>query len=544
MLGTDAEGVLAAVGGEAGAVLGAGALTAGFFLKKLNIGGFLESRDSMKPALTPVASLFRLAPWAVAACLASSLSLAQTSAPSGSSPPAAGAVPGLAAAASAPAAQQFTLDNGMQLIVLPDRRAPTAVHMLWVRVGAMDEVDGLSGLAHVLEHMMFKGSKTLAPGEFSRRVAQLGGQENAFTSWDFTGYYQQIPAARLPEVMRLEADRFAHNHWPDKEFFTELEVVKEERRMRTEDNPRALLMEQLMASVFVASPYHRPIVGWMGDLDALQPDDARQFYRQWYQPGNAAVVVAGDVDVAQVRAWAQEFYGALPAAALPVRKPRPEPEQRGLRRVQVKAPAEQAMVALAFRAPRLARLEGLQDSDRDALALLMLSAVLSGYDGARLDRHLTQGATRVADSAGSSASVIGRGPGLFTLMGVPAAGQSVQALEHALRAQVARVAQEGVSEAELARVKTQWMAAHIYERDSLMSQAQQLGSHWVQGLPLDADERLLQALETITPAQVQAVAARYFGDDQLTVATLDPQPRAAGARPVPTAAAGTSARMH
>lgn len=248
--------------------------------------------------------------------------------------------------------------------------------------------------------------------------------------------------------------------------------------------------------------------------------------------------------MAQVRAWAQEFYGAIPAAALPVRKPRPEPEQRGLRRVQVKAPAEQAMVALAFRAPRLARLEGLQDSDRDALALLMLSAVLSGYDGARLDRHLTQGATRVADSAGSSASVIGRGPGLFTLMGVPAAGQSVQALEHALRAQVARVAQEGVSEAELARVKTQWMAAHIYERDSLMSQAQQLGSHWVQGLPLDADERLLQALETITPAQVQAVAARYFGDDQLTVATLDPQPRAAGARPVPTAAAGTSARMH
>lgn len=447
----------------------------------------------------------------------------------------------------ASAAQQFTLANGMQLIVLPDRRAPTAVHMLWVRVGAMDEVDGLSGLAHVLEHMMFKGSKTLAPGEFSRRVAQLGGQENAFTSWDYTGYYQQIPAARLPEVMRLEADRFAHNHWPDKEFFTELEVVKEERRMRIEDSPRALLMEQLMASAFVAAPYHRPIIGWMGDLDALQPDDARQFYRQWYQPGNAAVVVAGDVDVPQVLAWAQEFYGALPAAALPTRKPRPEPEQRGLRRVQVKAPAEQAMVALAFRAPRLERLQQLQDSDRDALALTMLSSVLSGHDGARLKRSLTQGATRVADSVTSHAAVLSRGPGLFLLMGVPAAGQSAQALEQALRAQVARVAQEGVTEAELARVKTQWLAATIYERDSLMSQAQELGSHWVLGLPLDAEERLLQALAEITPAQVQAVAARYFGDDQLTVATLDPQPRPAGSsapRAPAAAAAAPAQRMH
>ena len=248
--------------------------------------------------------------------------------------------------------------------------------MLWLRTGAMDEVDGLSGLAHVLEHMMFKGSKTLAPGEFSRRVAQLGGQENAFTSWDFTGYYQQIPAARLPEVMRLEADRFAHNHWPDKEFFTELEVVKEERRMRTEDNPRALLMEQLMASVFVASPYHRPIVGWMGDLDALQPDDARQFYRQWYQPGNAAVVVAGDVDAQQVKTWAQQYYGPMAARALPERKPRTEPAQIGVRRIEVKQPAEQAFVAMAYRAPAFRNLAQPTAEDRDALALLVLCSLL------------------------------------------------------------------------------------------------------------------------------------------------------------------------
>ncbi|KAB7623233.1 insulinase family protein, partial [Verminephrobacter sp. Larva24] len=304
-----------------------------------------------------------------------------------------------AAITTACGAQQFTLANGMQLIVQPDHRAPTAVHMVWVRVGSMDEVDGSSGLAHALEHMMFKGSKTVPPGEFSRRVAALGGRENAFTARDYTGYYQQIPAQHLQQVMRLEADRFANNDWPDAEFRKEIEVVKEERRLRTEDQPRALLIEQLFAATFNASPYRRPVVGWMSDLDAMTPDDVRAFHRQWYQPGNAAVVVVGDVDVAQVRALAEKYYGSLPAHALPVRKPRTEPAQPGLRRIAVKAPAEQAYVALAFRVPGLARLQNLDEADHDALALQMLSAVLSGYDGARLERALTQGAQPVADSA-------------------------------------------------------------------------------------------------------------------------------------------------
>ena len=175
-------------------------------------------------------------------------------------------------------AQQFTLSNGMTLIVKPDRRSPTAVHMVWVRVGAMDEVDGTSGVAHALEHMMFKGTKRIPPGEFSRQVAALGGQENAFTSRDLTGYYQQIPAGKLEDVMKIEADRFADNQWPDAEFKREIEVIKEERRLRTEDQPRALLGEQQNAAVFMASPYHRPIVGWMSDLDAMTPDDVRDFH--------------------------------------------------------------------------------------------------------------------------------------------------------------------------------------------------------------------------------------------------------------------------
>ncbi|MDU7587986.1 MAG: pitrilysin family protein, partial [Acidovorax sp.] len=225
--------------------------------------------------------------------------------PAHESPPAASAAAAHAQATTASGAQQFTLKNGMQLIVQPDRRAPTAVHMVWLRVGAMDEVDGTSGVAHVLEHMMFKGSKAVPPGEFSRRVAALGGQENAFTSRDYTGYYQQIPADRLADVMRLESDRFAHNQWPDAEFTKEIEVVKEERRMRTEDQPRAALIEQLFASTFIASPYRRPVVGWMSDLESMTPDDVRRFHRDWYVPGNAAVVVAGDVDPAQVLALAE-----------------------------------------------------------------------------------------------------------------------------------------------------------------------------------------------------------------------------------------------
>ncbi|MBK6748263.1 MAG: insulinase family protein [Ottowia sp.] len=435
---------------------------------------------------------------------------------------------------AAPPVSQFTLDNGLTLIVKPDRRAPTAVHMLWVRVGAMDEVDGTSGVAHLLEHLMFKGTDTLAPGEFSRRVAALGGRENAFTSRDYTGYYQQVPAARLADVMALEADRFAHNRYSDEEFAKELAVVKEERRLRVDDNPRALMAEQQMAATFAAAPYRRPVIGWMGDLDALTADDARAFFQRWYVPANAAVVVAGDVDPQAVLALARKTYGAIAARPVPARKPRPEPAQAGTRRIDVKAPAEQALVSLAFKVPRMDGLEPSPSND-DALALTVLAAVLDGYSGARLDRALTRGPHRVADSVSADNGLFGRGPQIFTLSGVPAAGKTAAEVEAALRAQVARVAREGVSEAELNRVKTQWVASEIYKRDSVMGQAQELGHLWIQGLPPDTSERLIARLRQISAAQVQAVARTYFGDDQLTAAILVPQPLPPGqpARPAP-----------
>jgi zinc protease len=434
---------------------------------------------------------------------------------------------GASAWATPGTAQQFTLRNGMTLIVKPDHRAPTAVHMLWVRVGSMDEVDGTSGLAHVLEHMLFKGTATVKAGDFSRRVAALGGRENAFTNKDYTGYYQQIPAARLADVMQLEADRFANNQWSDEDFRKELEVVKEERRLRTEDNPHARLFEAMNATVYQASPYRRPVVGWMSDLESMVPDDARAFYRRWYTPANAAIVVAGDVDPQAVLALAEKHYGAIAGAAVPERKPRTEPAQSGPRRLDFKAPAEQAYVAMAFKVPGIrpgAPGADLWDAQaQDALALTVLSAVLDGYDGARLDRALTQSEDHVADSAGAYYGPTARGPVTFMVTGVPASGKSSAALEAALRAQLKRVADEGISAAELKRVVNQWTAGEVYQQDSVFNQARRLGVNWTMGLPLGFEADMLERLRRVTPAQVQAVAARYFGDDELTVATLLPQ---------------------
>ena len=423
--------------------------------------------------------------------------------------------------------QRFQLTNGLQVIVLPDRRAATAVQMLWVKVGSIDETDGTSGVAHVLEHMAFKGTPSVPAGEFSKRIAAMGGQDNAFTSYDYTAYYQIVPAARLPDAMALEADRLANLNFSDAEFVKEIEVIKEERRMRTDDKPRAAMAEMLHAVAFSASPYRRPVIGWMDDLQRMTAEDARQFYRAWYDPANAALVIVGDVQPAQVLAWAEKHYGSIHnRAAMPARKQSAEPPQRGLRRLQYHAQAEQAMVSLAFKIPSFAAL-GLSITDTSAIAqdiyaLVMLAEVLGGYDGARLARHLGQGKNRVADSVTAYAGLLGRGPETFTLQGVPAAGKTAEQLEAALRAEIARIAKEGVSAKELQRVKNQYTASEIFKRDSQLGQAQELGMSWALGLPANSSEILITRLSAVSPAQVQSVARRYFGDAELTVATLVP----------------------
>ena len=427
----------------------------------------------------------------------------------------------LAAALAQPAlANPFetTLANGMKLIVKEDRRAPSVVHMVWYRAGAMDEPDGVSGVAHVLEHMMFKGTKEVGPGEFNKRVAALGGRDNAFTGKDYTAYFQQVPPAHLSAMMALEADRMQNLVLTDEEFARELEVVKEERRLRTDDQPRALVFEQLMATAYQAHPYRRPVIGWMTDLEAMQPEDARAWYRRWYAPNNAYLVVVGDVDHREVFRQAEQHYGAIRARELPARRPSAEPAQRGPRAAVVKAPAELPYVAMAWHVPALRDPE----HDREAYALDVLAAVLDGYDGARLTRNLVRD-RQIAVSAGASYDTGNRGPALFHLHGVPAAGTTPDALAAALRAELQRIRDEGISAQELARVKTQAIAAQVYKRDSLMGQAMEIGYLESAGMSWRDEKRLLDGLRAVTAEEVQAVAKRYFDDLSLNTARLEPQ---------------------
>ncbi|MES2537763.1 MAG: pitrilysin family protein [Pseudomonadota bacterium] len=432
-------------------------------------------------------------------------------------------------AQAAPAAE-FMLKNGMKIIVKEDNRAPTVAHMIWYKIGSMDELNGTTGVAHALEHMMFKGTKTLKPGEFSSRVAALGGRENAFTSKDYTGYYQQIEKSKLEQVMSLEADRMANLVFDKNEFAKEIRVVMEERRLRTEDQPIGKLYEALNAAAFVAHPYRNPIVGWMDDLQHMTVADAKAWHDRWYAPNNATMVVTGDVNAAQVRALAEKYFGKIKPKAVPVTKPQNEPVQEGLRRVTVKAPAENPYVALAFKVPTLRDVE----KDDDVHALDVLATVLDGYDNARLSAKLVR-TDRVANSVGASYSSNARGPVLFVLDGVPATGTTTVQLEALLRAEVARIAKEGVSEQELKRVKTQLIAGQIYKRDSIFGQAMEIGGMEMTGISHTKIDRIIEKLGAVTTQQVQAVAQKYFGDDGLTIATLVPLPLSEK-KPAPAAA--------
>lgn len=414
---------------------------------------------------------------------------------------------------------ETTLDNGLKVIVKEDKRAPTAVHMVWYRIGSMDEVDGTSGVAHVLEHMMFKGTPEVGPGEFNKRVAAAGGRDNAFTSRDYTAYFQQIPKEKLAEMMALEADRMRHLTVDPKEFAQEIKVVMEERRMRTDDNPQSKLFEQMNATAFQAHPYRRPIIGWMSDLENMTAADAKTWYDTWYVPNNAYVVVSGDVDHEQVFALAREHYGKLEGRALPPRKGQIEPRQEGPRRITVKAPAELPVLVLGYKAPILRN----PKTDRDPYALEILAAILDGHDAARFNKKLVR-EDRIALSAGVDYGNTARGPGMFYLYGSPSEGRSVADLEAALRAEIARIQKDGVSEAELKRTKAQLVAGQVYKLDSMFGQAMEIGQMEAVGHSWKDVDTMLERLQQVTAADVQAVAKKYFDDDALTIGVLDPQP--------------------
>lgn len=414
---------------------------------------------------------------------------------------------------------EYKLDNGLKLIVKQDHRAPVMVSQVWYKVGSSYEHDGITGLSHVLEHMMFKGTAAHPAGEFSRIIAENGGQENAFTSRDYTAYFQTMETRRLPVSFELESDRMRNLSLPDEEFKKEVQVVMEERRMRTDDNPQSLTYEQFNATAYASSPYRIPTIGWMGDLKTMAVEDLRNWYRQWYAPNNAVVVVVGDVDPDDVYGLAKKYFGALKPSKIAPIKPRLEIAQHGPKHLVVERPAKLPYLIMGYKAPVALNAE----QDWEPYALEVLVSILDGGDSARLASRVVRGSA-VAASAGASYDAFDRKETLFLFSGTPANDHSVADLQQALLAQIGELQTKPVSDDELKRVKAQIRADKVFEQDSIFYQAMQIGMLETVGLSWKTADEYLPRIEAVTAEQVQAVAKKYLVEDQLTVAELSPQP--------------------
>ena len=414
-----------------------------------------------------------------------------------------------------------TLGNGLKVIVSEDHRAPVLVQQIWYRAGSMDERTGITGVAHVLEHMMFKGTKAVPAGEFSKLIAAAGGRENAFTNYDYTAYFQQLHKSKLPLAMQLESDRMQNLQLSPAEFNKEIRVVMEERRMRTDDEPHALVDEKLMAAAYEEHPYQHPVIGWMSDLEAMTASDAQAWYKTWYAPNNAVLVIAGDVQAKEVFALAERYYGKIQTHQLPERRNFVEPAQVGIKRITVKAPAQLPYLIMSYHAPTL------RDAEKDSVpyALEVLAGILDGNESARLNKSLVR-EQQIASEVGAGYDSTARGPSMFTLEGTPSEGKTVVELEAALREQLSKLIREGVSADELQRVKAQVTANEVYKRDSVFYQAMQIGQMESIGLGYKSIPVMLRKIQEVTAQQVQQVARDIFTDDHLTVAVLDPQPLA------------------
>ena len=415
---------------------------------------------------------------------------------------------------------EFKLDNGMQIVVKQDHRAPIVVHQVWYRVGSHFEHSGKTGISHILEHMMFKGTKKLEPGEFSRKVSQMGGQENAFTSSDYTAYYQVVGKQHLASVMALESDRMRNIVLTDEEFIKERDVVTEERRWRTEDKPTGKLYEQFKAASFLSSPAQHPVIGWMADIRAWTADDARNWYKQWYAPNNATLVVVGDVDPNDVYQLAKKYYGPNKPETIVAPRPQVEIPQQGERRITLKDATKTPSLLMGFHAPTLVTAK-TEAEKQEVYALEVLSSILDGDDSARLEKNLVR-RDQVVAGAGAGYDGTDRITTLFMFQATPSAGVTPQQVESAIWQEIEKLQTELVADDELARVLAQSEAQYIYHQDSIQSQANVLGSLISVGLPIDTLDSWVENLRKVTPEQIQTVAKKYLQKDHVTVATLLP----------------------
>ncbi|HRL93128.1 MAG TPA: pitrilysin family protein [Pseudomonas sp.] len=429
-------------------------------------------------------------------------------------------LPSLAGASSAPATHEFRLDNGLKLIVREDHRAPVVVSQLWYKVGSSYETPGKTGLSHALEHMMFKGSAKLGPGESSRVLRELGAEENAFTSDDYTAYYQVLASDRLSVAFELEADRLASLRLPPEEFKREIEVIKEERRLRTEDNPSAKAYERFQALAFPASGYHTPTIGWMADLERMTVEELRAWYETWYVPNNATLVVVGDVVPSEVHALAQRYFGSIAQRPVPQAQIPLELSTPGQRLLTLHLPTQLPSLMMGFNVPGLAT----SKTPREVHALRLIGALLDGGYSARLPSRLERGEELVS-GAGSSYDAYTRGDSLFVLSATPNVqkGKTLTEVEAGLWRQLEDLKTTPPSAEELARVRAQVIAGLVYERDSITSQATTIGQLETVGLSWQLMDGELAELSAVTPSDIQQAAQTYFTRDRLSVAHILPE---------------------
>ncbi|MCL4186354.1 MAG: insulinase family protein [Rhodobacteraceae bacterium] len=411
---------------------------------------------------------------------------------------------GLAGGAAAQPVTTFRMDNGLDVVVIEDHRAPVVVHMVWYRVGAADEAPGKSGIAHFLEHLMFKGTETRPPGAFSAIVEANGGNDNAFTSWDYTGYFQRVAADRLELMMELEADRMANLRLPEAEVLTERDVVLEERGQVVESRPGSVLGEQLRAAQFLNHPYGIPIIGWRHEIAALTRADALAFYEAHYAPNNAILVVAGDVTAGQVRALAERHYGPIGARVVPARLRPQEPPQPAERRVILRdARVAQPYIARQYLVPP--RRPGEQ---AEAAALTVLASLLGGTGATSVLGRALEFDSRVAIYTDASYRGVAVDSAVFTIGLVPAEGVGMAEAEAALDAALARFLAEGVDPGQFARVQARVRASEIYARDDVQATAREWGEALSAGLGVEDVQGWPATLQAVTPEEVMAAARR------------------------------------
>lgn len=432
-------------------------------------------------------------------------------------------LPFAAFAADPQPTHEFTLDNGLKVVVREDHRAPVVVSQVWYKVGSSYETPGQTGLSHALEHMMFKGSEKLGPGEASRILRDLGAEENAFTSDDYTAYYQVLARDRLPVAFELEADRMASLRLPADEFSREIEVIKEERRLRTDDQPTAKAYERFNAMAYPASGYHTPTIGWMADLERMTVEDLRHWYQSWYVPNNATLVVVGDVTPDEVKTLAQRFFGGIPKRPVPSAKLPLELAEPGLRQLTLHVRTQLPSLIYGFNVPSLATAK----DPRTVHALRLISALLDGGYSARLSTRLER-EQELVSGASSRYDAFARGDSLFVISATPNTqkNKTLADVEAGIWKLLEELKTTPPSAEELERVRAQVIAGLVYDRDSISSQATTIGQLETVGLSWKLIDNELEELKNVTPADIQKAASTYFTRERLSIAHVLPEEKA------------------